>query len=118
MTGRSKQNGKAVDILTKGAIYAMIIPSSSCWLLLSPICNLLISGDSSAAFTSLGAMLLGTIVTVLFVAISMTSEGRGIMLKNILKTEIMGVKTQKLIKRQLEIRLEILTRILQDLLLT
>ncbi len=78
MTGRSKpEYGKAVDILTKGAIYAMIIPSLL--PVLAPFITyyaiLLISGDSSAAFTSLGAMLLGTIVTGLFVAISMTSGG-------------------------------------------
>ena len=78
MTGRSKpEYGKAVDILTKGAIYAMIIPSLL--PVLAPFITyyliLFISGDSSAAFTSLGAMLLGTIVTGLFVAISMTSGG-------------------------------------------
>ena len=78
MTGSSKpEYGKAVDILTKGAIYAMIIPSLL--PVLAPFVTyyliLLISGDSSAAFTSLGAMLLGTIVTGLFVAISMTSGG-------------------------------------------
>ena len=78
MTGRSKpEYGKAVDILTKGAIQAMIIPSML--PVLAPFITyfaiLLISGSSSAAFTSLGAMLLGTIVTGLFVAISMTSGG-------------------------------------------
>ncbi|MAI28772.1 MAG: sodium-translocating pyrophosphatase [Rickettsiales bacterium] len=78
MTGRSKpEYGKAVDILTKGAIYEMIIPSLL--PVLAPFITyyliLFISGDSSAAFTSLGAMLLGTIVTGLFVAISMTSGG-------------------------------------------
>ena len=78
MTGRSKpEYGKAVDILTKGAIYAMIIPSLL--PVLAPFITyyliLLVSGDSSSAFTSLGAMLLGTIVTGLFVAISMTSGG-------------------------------------------
>ena len=78
MTGRSKpEYGKAVDILTKGAIQAMIIPSML--PVLAPFITyyaiLLISGNSAAAFTSLGAMLLGTIVTGLFVAISMTSGG-------------------------------------------
>ena len=78
MTGRSKpEYGKAVDILTKSAIQAMIIPSML--PVLAPFITyfsiLLISGSSAAAFTSLGAMLLGTIVTGLFVAISMTSGG-------------------------------------------
>ncbi len=78
MTGRTKpEYGKAVDILTKGAIYAMILPSLL--PVLAPFITyyliLLVSGDPSSAFTSLGAMLLGTIVTGLFVAISMTSGG-------------------------------------------
>ncbi len=78
MTGRSKpEYGKAVDILTKSAIKEMIIPSLL--PVLAPFITyyliLLISGNESSAFTSLGAMLLGTIVTGLFVAISMTSGG-------------------------------------------
>ncbi len=78
MTGRSKpEYGKAVDILTKSAINAMIIPSLL--PVLAPFITyyliLHISGNESSAFTSLGAMLLGTIVTGLFVAISMTSGG-------------------------------------------
>ena len=78
MTGRTKpEYGKAVDILTKEAIIEMIIPSLL--PVLAPFFTyylvLLISGDHSAAFTSVGAMLLGTIVTGLFVAISMTSGG-------------------------------------------
>ncbi len=78
MTGSSKpEYGKAVDILTKAAIIEMIIPSLL--PVLAPFITyyliLFISGDASHAFTSLGAMLLGTIVTGLFVAISMTSGG-------------------------------------------
>ena len=78
MTGRSKpEYGKAVDILTKSAIQEMIIPSML--PVLAPFVTyfliLFISGSSAAAFTALGAMLLGTIVTGLFVAISMTSGG-------------------------------------------
>ena len=78
MTGRSKpEYGKAVDILTKAAIIEMIIPSLL--PVLAPFITYFliyfISGNESAAFTALGAMLLGTIVTGLFVAISMTSGG-------------------------------------------
>jgi K(+)-stimulated pyrophosphate-energized sodium pump len=68
--------GRAVDLLTRAAIREMIIPSLL--PVLSPIVLfffvLSIAGPSSA-LSSLGAMLLGVIVTGLFVAISMTSGG-------------------------------------------
>ena len=68
--------GKAVDILTKAAIREMIVPSLL--PVASPIVLFfvirLIAGKSEA-FSSLGAMLMGVIVTGLFVAISMTSGG-------------------------------------------
>ena len=68
--------GRAVDILTKAAIREMIVPSML--PVLSPIVLFLaimaIAGKG-AAFSALGAMLLGVIVTGLFVAISMTSGG-------------------------------------------
>ncbi len=78
MSGRTKpEYRKAVDILTKAAINAMIIPSLL--PVLAPFFTyyviLFISGEASAAFTTLGAMLLGTIITGLFLAISMTSGG-------------------------------------------
>ena len=78
MTGKSKpEYGKAVDILTKAAIYEMILPSML--PVLAPFITyyliFIISGEPGSAFTALGAMLLGTIVTGLFVAISMTSGG-------------------------------------------
>ena len=64
-------------MLTKAAIKEMIIPSLL--PVLSPIVALLrraaIAGSKAAAFAAVGAMLLGVIVTGLFVAISMTSGG-------------------------------------------
>jgi len=67
---------RAVDILTKAAIKEMIVPSLL--PVLSPIVLFLAVwgiADKSAAFSALGAMLLGVIVTGLFVAISMTAGG-------------------------------------------
>jgi K(+)-stimulated pyrophosphate-energized sodium pump len=68
--------GRAVDMLTRAAIREMVIPSML--PVLSPIVLFLlvnmIAGTYSA-FSALGAMLLGVIVTGLFVAISMTSGG-------------------------------------------
>ena len=82
MQGRDKPDyGRAVDILTKAAIKEMIIPSLL--PVLSPIVVYFViyfvagggAQGKSAAFSALGAMLLGVIVTGLFVAISMTSGG-------------------------------------------
>ncbi|HUD50239.1 sodium-translocating pyrophosphatase [Parvibaculum sp.] len=77
MAGTSKPNyARAVDMLTKAAIKEMIVPSLL--PVLSPVVLyfviLQIAGKSEA-FSAVGAMLLGVIVTGLFVAISMTSGG-------------------------------------------
>ena len=66
----------AVDLLTRAAIKEMIVPSLL--PVLSPVALYLIIeqiADRSAAFSALGAMLLGVIVTGLFVALSMTAGG-------------------------------------------
>jgi K(+)-stimulated pyrophosphate-energized sodium pump len=68
--------GRAVDLLTRAAIKEMIVPSLL--PVLSPIVFYFIINwiaGKSAAFSALGAMLLGVIVTGLFVAISMTAGG-------------------------------------------
>ncbi len=68
--------GRAVDILTKAAIKEMILPSML--PVLSPIAGfgiVMLIADKSAAFSALGAMLFGIILTGLFLAISMTSGG-------------------------------------------
>lgn len=77
MEGTAKpEYSKAVDLLTKAAIREMIIPSLLPVLAPPVVYFIIVSFASQAeAFTALGAMLLGTIITGLFVAISMTSGG-------------------------------------------
>ena len=81
MQGRRKPDyGRAVDILTRAAIKEMIIPSLLPVSLPNRFGDFVIyfvagACSKSAAFSALGAMLLGVIVTGLFVAISMTSGG-------------------------------------------
>ena len=68
--------GTAVDMLTKAAIKEMVVPSMV--PVLSPIVIFVVINaiaGKSAAFSAVGAMLLGVIVTGLFVAISMTAGG-------------------------------------------
>ncbi len=77
MKGKRKPDyGRLVDLLTKAAIKEMIIPSLL--PVLSPIILyfvILQIGGMEAALSSLGAMLLGVIITGLFVAVSMTAGG-------------------------------------------
>jgi len=77
MKRKSKPDyGRLVDLLTKAAIKEMIIPSLL--PVLSPIILyfiILFIAGIEAALASVGAMLLGVIVTGLFMAISMTAGG-------------------------------------------
>ncbi|WP_342162425.1 sodium-translocating pyrophosphatase [Methylobacterium sp. SD21] len=68
--------GRAVDMLTRAAIKEMIVPSLL--PVLSPIVLFFVIqpiAGKSQAFATVGAMLLGVIITGLYVAISMTSGG-------------------------------------------
>jgi K(+)-stimulated pyrophosphate-energized sodium pump len=77
MQGTQKPNyARAVDLLTKAAIKEMVIPSML--PVFSPIALFVLVdwiAGKTEAFNALGAMLMGVIVTGLFVAISMTSGG-------------------------------------------
>ncbi len=77
MAGTSRPAyGRTVDIVTRAAIKEMIVPSLL--PVLSPILLyfVILAVDGQAnAFAAVGAMLLGVIVSGLFVAISMTSGG-------------------------------------------
>ncbi|MCK9556331.1 sodium/proton-translocating pyrophosphatase, partial [bacterium] len=67
----------AVDMLTKAAIKEMVVPSLL--PVLTPVVLFgvvyKVTGSVSSGFQAVGAMLVGTIVTGLFVAISMTNGG-------------------------------------------
>jgi K(+)-stimulated pyrophosphate-energized sodium pump len=77
MEGTSRPDyGRTVDLVTRAAIKEMIIPSLL--PVLSPIALYFIVTaveNQAAGFAALGAMLLGVIVSGLFVALSMTSGG-------------------------------------------
>jgi K(+)-stimulated pyrophosphate-energized sodium pump len=77
MTGEVKpEYGRAVSILTNAAIREMVVPSLL--PVVSPVVLFFVimaAAGKANAFASLGAMLMGVIVTGLFVAISMTSGG-------------------------------------------
>ncbi|MBY0422836.1 MAG: sodium/proton-translocating pyrophosphatase, partial [Parvularculaceae bacterium] len=77
MKGTEKPDyGRAVDMLTRAAIKEMVVPSLL--PILSPLVLYFLVGmvaDKSQALSAVGAMLMGVIITGLFVALSMTSGG-------------------------------------------
>ncbi len=74
MDGSEKPDYKnAVDIVTKGALKKMIVPALI--PVLTPIAILLMFGVQENGLRVLGGTLMGSIITGIFVAISMTSGG-------------------------------------------
>ena len=76
MEGKGRPDySRAVDLLTRSAIREMIVPSMLPVLAPIVVYFLVRLQGQEAALVTVGAMLLGTIVTGLFVAISMTAGG-------------------------------------------
>ena len=77
MEGTVRPNyGRTVDLVTRAAIREMIIPRCCrCWRRSRSTSSSTRSPARRSAFAALGALLLGVIVSGLFVAISMTSGG-------------------------------------------
>ncbi len=76
MNGTTRPDyGRAVDLLTRSAIREMIVPSMLPVLAPIVVYFLVSLKGQAEALETVGAMLLGTIVTGLFVAISMTAGG-------------------------------------------
>jgi K(+)-stimulated pyrophosphate-energized sodium pump len=77
MAGTEKPDyGRAVDMLTRAAIKEMMVPSLL--PILSPVVlffGVMWVADKGAAVSALGAMLMGVIITGLFLALSMTAGG-------------------------------------------
>ena len=98
MQGTDKPNyGRAVDMLTRAAIKEMVVPSML--PILSPLVlyfTILLVAGKSAALSAVGAMLMGVIVTGLFVALSMTAGGGARTTpRNTSKPAIMAARARK-----------------------
>lgn len=76
MSDKIKPNySKVVDLLTKESIKEMILPSILPLILPIILYLIIFLIDKNSAFIALGSTILGTIITGLFLAISMTSGG-------------------------------------------